>query len=434
MNVSTMRRVDRWLGQALCIALTGVRAVADRLRGPAGPIERIIFIKLAEQGATVLAVSAIRRAIELVGRENVYFLVFKPNRFILDVMDLIPAGNVLTIDDRSLLASLRDSLGAVRRMRALELDTAIDMEFFARSSAIFAYLSGARRRVGFHAYGGEGPSRGDLMTHRLRFNPHLHTSQTFRLLVDALDVDPSVLPAMPIMPGEDVEPPPFEPPDDEVERVRRLVRDAAGAEVVQRLVLLNANCSDLIPLRAWPRDRYVTLARRLLEAQPHLHVAFTGDPTEASSAAGLVREVGHDRCFSLAGRTTLREFLIVCGLADLLITNDSGPAHFATLTPASVITLFGPEHPNLFAARSPRNHVLFAGLPCSPCVSALNNRASRCRDKLCLQAIGVERVYELASHLLAARDDAPATARTASRTAAAIRSIALPESSGKAGR
>jgi ADP-heptose:LPS heptosyltransferase len=77
----------------------------------------------------------------------------------------------------------------------------------------------------------------------------------------------------------------------------------------------------------------------------------------------------------------------------VLVTNDSGPAHFATLTPIDVVTLFGPETPALFAARTPRNHVLWAGIACSPCVSAFNNRLSRCRNNLCMQRISVDQVF-----------------------------------------
>jgi ADP-heptose:LPS heptosyltransferase len=77
----------------------------------------------------------------------------------------------------------------------------------------------------------------------------------------------------------------------------------------------------------------------------------------------------------------------------VLVTNDSGPAHFATLTPIDVVTLFGPETPRLFAARTPRNAALWAGLTCSPCVSAYNNRQSPCRNNLCMQAISVEQVF-----------------------------------------
>ncbi len=49
-------------------------------------------------GSTVLAYTAIRRAVEMVGRENVYFVVFAENRFILDLLDLIPPENVFAIN------------------------------------------------------------------------------------------------------------------------------------------------------------------------------------------------------------------------------------------------------------------------------------------------------------------------------------------------
>ncbi len=157
--------------------------------------------------------------------------------------------------------------------------------------------------------------------------------------------------------------------------------------------MLNANCGDLLPLRRWNGDRYVELAQRLLDARPELLVAFTGRQDEATEAESLTRAVGSRRCVSLAGRTNLAQLLALYHLAEVLVTNDSGPAHFATLTPVGVVTLFGPETPALFAARTPRNHVLWAGLACSPCVSALNNRFSTCHDNVCMQALTVDRVF-----------------------------------------
>ncbi len=120
--------------------------------------------------------------------------------------------------------------------------------------------------------------------------------------------------------------------------------------------------------------------------------ASSGRPDEAAGAERLVRAVASPRCVSFAGRTTLGQLLALYSLSQVLVTNDSGPAHFATLTPIDVVTLFGPETPALFAARSPRNHVLWAGLACSPCVNAFNNRLSGCRDNLCMQRITVDAV------------------------------------------
>ena len=405
MSISTMRWVDKWAGIPVCVLLTIVRWLRDCIRcTPENSVRRIMFVKLAEQGSTVLACSAIRSVVEMVGRDNVYFLVFEDNRFILDTMGLIRPENVLTVRTGGISLLIADAFRVVRRMRKLRIDAIIDLEFFARLSAVLCFLSGARCRVGFHAFGGEGPYRGDLMTHKLRFNPHLHASQTFRMMVEALRVPADELPTFDMMPVSiDDGPPRFEPAAGEVEEARAILRQSAGGECFSPLILMNANCSDLLPLRRWPVERYVELARRLIDRFPEVRVALTGGPSEAAPVAALVEQVGSKRCFSLAGRTTLRQLLIIYNLAEVLMTNDSGPAHFATLTDIDVVTLFGPEHPKLFAAQTPRNHVFWEGIVCSPCVSALNNRTSPCRNNICMQRIDVDRVFKEVCRLYEAR-------------------------------
>lgn len=389
-----MRRVDRWLGIPAAGVLTLVRRVLPDLPvNTVHPCGKIVFVKLAEQGSTVLAASAIRRAVELVGRDNVYFLVFEENRFILETMELIPSENVIAIPNDTLAATVAGALNAIRELRRRRIDTAIDLEFFARSSAVLAFLSGAKQRVGFHAFG-EGPYRGDLMTHRLLFNSQIHTSQLFRMMVEALHIAPGSFPTYRAVPlPVDEAPPAFRPTSEELERVRGLLRRQAKSEGNAPLVLLNANCGDLLPLRRWPTEHYVALATRLLKRYPELHIALTGAPVEAPQVEAIVARIGVDRCFSLAGHTSLRELLVVYCLAEVLVTNDSGPAHFSALTPVDVITLFGPETPRLFAARTPRNHVFWEGLVCSPCVNAFNGRTSACKDNACMQRIDVERVF-----------------------------------------
>ena len=397
MKVSTLRKIDSWVGTSLTLVLTVARKLTGWLRGNASEnVRNILFVKLAEQGSTVLAYGAILRAARMVGQENVYFLVFEENRFIVDALGVIPVENVITIRTDSIPSVIASALTAVRQMKRLRLDAAVDMEFFARGSAVFTYLSGADRRVGFHSYAGDGPYRGDLMTHRLVYNPHLHTSQAFEVMVEALNHPPELFPAfgMQAPPLGRVLPPMISPGPDEVEEVRAVIREVTGEDQVPPIILLNANCSDLLPLRRWESENYISLAQRLLDHYEDLYIAFTGDPSEQEPVERLMHQVGSKRCVSLAGRTTLRQLLIVYSESQVLVTNDSGPAHFATLTPIDAITLFGPETPRLFAAPSVRSHVIWAGTVCSPCVNAYNNRLLSCRDNLCMQNIPVDQVFE----------------------------------------
>jgi ADP-heptose:LPS heptosyltransferase len=405
VNIRVLRWLDRWVGLPLCAALTLWRKLSDRLaratqRDEADPrgAERILFVKLAEQGSTVLAHAALADAVARVGRENVSILVLEDNRFILDVLDVLPAGNVITVPARGGWALLRGLVRAIGTLRRARMSVAIDLEFFTRASAILCFLSGAPRRVGLHAYFGESRYRGDLMTHRIAFNPSLHASDLFRVLVAAIDLDPATLPTLGALP-EPAPAPQFQPRAEDLEDAKRLLGDVSAGPIV----LLNANCGDLLPLRQWPGARYVELARRLLARFPEIRIVFTGSASERSATERLVRAVGDERCQNLAGETTLRQLLALCTLAELMVTNDSGPAHFATLTPIDVVTLFGPETPHVFGARSPRNHVFWARVACSPCVNALNDRQSACRNNVCMQEITVPAVFEEACAILVGR-------------------------------
>jgi len=401
MNVSSMRFIDRWIGAPACFFLTLVRRLDDLIlrRRPTRAPKRIAALKLAEQGATVLAYPALARAREQVGAENLFFVVFSQNRFIVDLLKIVPPENVLEIRSSNPLITVLDVLKVVWRMHREKIDATVDCEFFARSTAILSYLSGARNRSGFHAYAGEASYRGDLMTQRLSFNPFLHASQIFHALFEALRLPSESFPTFDYKPPEEVPLPRFTPEPSTVASVEAILRESLGTDEPPPLLLLNANCGDLLPLRRWEPERYVELARRLLERYPELTIAFTGSPSEAREAEPLVRAIDSPRCVSLAGKTTLTQLFALYGLSELMITNDSGPAHYATVTSIDVITIFGPETPAAFGARTPRSHLLWAGIACSPCVNAFNDRQSACKDNVCMQRIGVDQVFEMACEI-----------------------------------
>ncbi|MGA8659105.1 MAG: glycosyltransferase family 9 protein [Chthoniobacterales bacterium] len=412
LNTRALQLIDRWIGIPVCGAFTLVRRLTgDGRAALRSKPQKILFVKFAEQGSTVLAYPAILRASEMVGRTNLYFIVFEENRFILDVMGALPPENVITIRHDSLVDLALQAWRALWRIWRLQIDAAVDLEFFSRSSAALTFLTGARSRVGLHTFFGEGPYRGDLMTHRLLYNPYLHTSQMFQLMIEALERAPERLPTHDApAPRIETRLPEFVPSPSELEGVREILRRASGVAPAEdlHLILLNANASDLLPLRRWPAKRYIDLARLLLKRFPEIHIALTGAPDEAKEIEQIAREIDSSRCFSLARKTTLRQLLVLYTLSELLITNDSGPAHFASMTPVTVITLFGPETPLLFAARTPRNIPLWMGLACSPCVNAYNNRQSPCQDNVCMQQITTQRVFEEACKAYLARRGAVA--------------------------
>ena len=394
VRTQTIRILDYWLGVPLCALLTAWRRLAGNR--PAAP-QRILFLKFIEQGATVLAQDAIRRAALRVGRENVFFCVFESNRAILDLLDVIPRQNILCIRDARLLLFVADFARALLAMRRRGIDTVIDMEFFSRASAIFSFLSGATTRAGLHRFTGELPYRGDLMTHRVQYNPHLHISVQYSVLVeaamhDSVDEPLFKVPAEQIT-GSASTTPVFVPTREETERVSNLIREAGSAGPSDPVVLLNPNASDLLPLRKWEGARFVEVGRRILQAHPGARIVVTGAPGERAAAEQLCRDLNSPRAVSAAGRTSLRELLTLYTLSHVLVTNDSGPAHFASLTPVHTVVLFGPETPLLFGSLAPATTIIWKQLACSPCVSVFNHRLSPCTNNRCMQLISADEVF-----------------------------------------
>ena len=126
VGISTLQRTDRWIGAPLCLFLTVLRRIFESARSPGRrKVRRILFVKFAEQGSTVLAYPAILRAIDMVGRENVYFVVFQDNRFILDAMNVIPEENVITIAIHSPVGLALGALRAVHRVRIIGIDAVV---------------------------------------------------------------------------------------------------------------------------------------------------------------------------------------------------------------------------------------------------------------------------------------------------------------------
>jgi ADP-heptose:LPS heptosyltransferase len=396
MNINQMRTIDKLAGIPLCALLSLVRRFLVLFAGqrPESPPRRILFIEMSEMGSMVLAYSMLMKAETLFPGSDFFFLTFHNHRYAVDVLKKIPKDHVVTIDPSSLYTFLTSALSAVWRLRRLRLDAVVDMELFSRFSAILSFLCGARIRSGFYPYHQEGLYRGSFITHPVQFNPHLHISRNLLALVLALSPKFREKPMVKtFIPDKDIVQPRFQASTEEKEALKqKICRDYPGLNGSETLILLNPNAGDIVPLRRWPLSRYIHLGRLLLD-HPGILLLITGTAEERRQAERLAHKINAARCINFAGRTSFRELMVLYDMSHILVTNDSGPAHFSTMTGIRSFVLFGPETPHLYGPLSKQSRVFYAGLACSPCVSAYNHRRTPCRNNLCLQAISSAQVY-----------------------------------------
>jgi ADP-heptose:LPS heptosyltransferase len=359
----------------------------------------VLFVELSEMGSTILAQPAMRKARE---RTELFFVIFARNAGSLDLTGEFPAANVFTIRDTGLFHLAFDTLAFLAWTRRNDIDTVVDLELFSRFTALLTGLSGADRRVGFHRFHNEGLYRGEMLTHRVSYNPHIHVAKNFIALVNALFAVTPEVPYSKTIIGDDELTVALPTPDAAARdaMLARIRSETAFDPGRQRLVLINPNASELLPHRRWMADRYAELIRRVRASHADVLIAVTGAPGERAEAEALAAASG-ERCISLAGKTKLAELPALYSLAALMVSNDSGPAHFAAATGLPTIVLFGPETPKLYQPLG-ASRAIYAGLACSPCVSAHNHRKTACTNNVCMQAIGVEQVYAEVVEVLAA--------------------------------
>jgi ADP-heptose:LPS heptosyltransferase len=285
-------------------------------------------------------------------------------------------------------------------MRALRLDVVLDLELFARVSAIFAGLSGAAIRVGFHRFTQEGLYRGDAINRPVLYNPYQHVARQFVTLAEAIgstDVPTGkhlvsqarlTLPPLAVRPGE-------------LDAAREaLHRDYPS--IANRPLVFLCPGAGLLPIRAWPVESYITVAREFLGRG--YAVAIIGVAADRDLAQVIQGACDSPACVDLTGYTdAVRDVAVLLHFGVLLITNDGGTGHFASLTPIASIVLFGPETPVLYGTLSARSVNLHKPLSCSPCLTAYNHRRSPCDgNNVCLKSISPEDVMAAARDLLGA--------------------------------
>jgi heptosyltransferase-2 len=151
------------------------------------------------------------------------------------------------------------------------------------------------------------------------------------------------------------------------------------------LIALHAGVGGYAPLKQWPVERFVTVARQLI-AERGATILIAGGPDMTLLGASLARQIG-DKAVDLTGRTSLPVLAGLLRRCQLMVGNESGVAHLAAAVGCRTLALFGPTNADAWAPygarvmtlphdRSPvhlaiqpgeRALALRVDEPCSPC-------------------------------------------------------------------
>ena len=259
-----------------------------------------------------------------------------------DLLEGHPALDELVRVPRGWLKSPREVWRLRRRLHELRFDTAIDLQCLTKS-AIAAWLSGARRRIG--KAGARRPRVEPLVSQRVgRSRRHARDRTLSRACCGRWGSSRR--------------------PCDSICRsgptTRRWPTISCGRADLPpaRFAILNPGAG--WPSKVWPAERYGELARHLAKAHGMPSVAAWGVPSELPLAETIVATSGgHAR---LAPPTSMTELAALCRRAALFVGSDTGPMHLAVAVGTPTISLHGPSRADWCGAYGPTQHPLAGAL------------------------------------------------------------------------
>ncbi|MGB7844230.1 MAG: glycosyltransferase family 9 protein [Candidatus Acidiferrum sp.] len=232
--------------------------------------------------------------------------------------------------------SLARSLVALRRR---QFDWAFSGRMDVRDNFML-WASGARRRIGYGIGGG-----GQFLTDRVA--PDLsrpHRAEIWQHLLQSMGELPNR------------EPGGFRLRGAEIEHARSFL---SSHGIPPGAFLIGVHPGARIPTRRWGEERFAEVARRIL-SETDAHVLWFCEPGNSSHVPTMKR--------IHAVSLDFRSFLAVLSRCRLLVCNDSGPMHFASLLNVPVVAVFGPTQPKWFGPRGEHDRVVIhPEFSCRPC-------------------------------------------------------------------
>lgn len=134
-------------------------------------------------------------------------------------------------------------------------------------------------------------------------------------------------------------------PDSALVRVSEMLVAHDAQREKRPLIVVHPGCS--MPARTYPREMYIEVVR-LLSEQLDAFVVVTGAADEQELVASVLEgvPVAHQHAFlGQAGTLSFPELCALIQLADLTITNNTGPMHIAAALKTPVVALFALTNP-----------------------------------------------------------------------------------------
>jgi heptosyltransferase-2 len=173
----------------------------------------------------------------------------------------------------------------------------------------------------------------------------------------------------------------------------------AGANADRPIVTINPGGA-FGPSKLWAPERFAAVADALIERYD-AEIILNAAPSEQHIAAEVARAMRHAPLLNFAERRNRIGLLrSLIRRSTLLVTNDTGPRHFAAAMGVGVVTIFGSTDPRWAQIDYELERAVRVDVPCGPCQQKICSEPPGPTHHQCMEAIGPEMVLAPAEQLL----------------------------------
>lgn len=173
-----------------------------------------------------------------------------------------------------------------------------------------------------------------------------------------------------------------------------------GLQKEQPYLLLNPGAA-FGSAKCWPADYFAKVGDQLIQAFSFPVIILCGPAPEERALAKTIQSKMQQKAISthdqIIDLTLLKPIL---SWAKLLITNDSGPRHYAAAFQVPTITLFGSTHQEWTEYEQKDSIALQKKVPCGPCMQRSCPEVRQGRTHQCMEKITPEEVFLVAKEWL----------------------------------
>lgn len=319
-------------------------------------IKKILIIRIDRIGDLMLSTPALRAVRKKIPQADIT-LVLNPS--IQDLAKVIPWIDKTVV--------YRNLIQAARALKQEGFDLAIDLLMdYPLKSALLAFLSGARYRVGYNIQG-----RGGFFNIKVKpDSEEKHMIERTLDVVRAIGVDTvNRNPEIVVL-------------DEEKKYIEHFLNQR---KVSSKDLLVGIHPGGNYPSQCWQPERFAQLADEII-IEYGAEVIVIGGPGEE----GLVRKVVNlmsEKAIEVID-IPLSRLAALIARCNLFVCNNSGPLHIATAVGTPTISTMGPTVSYLWWPQGKNHIVIRKDLPCSPC-----NRGV-CKSHQCMDLITVEDMKE----------------------------------------